>query len=157
MTDRIKGQHSSDCNEILLYSTHEISDPLCTSLSSFVTCDKCVIICICKALRLRKFCTMMSWCTKSMCGDTRVMSWDVFCMLLTHVNVLLSEPQLVPLLPDVNIAWQERRLENILLVRSKSVFKYWWLPTTWHLQQEADLCSAGNVAALWKWALQSDI
>jgi hypothetical protein len=28
------------------------------------------------------------------------MSWDVFCMLLTHVNVLLLVPQIVPLFPD---------------------------------------------------------
>jgi hypothetical protein len=60
---------------------------------------------------------MMSWCTKSICGDTRVMSWDVFCMLLTHVNVLLSEPQLVSLLPDVNLGKKEDWKKFCLCVR----------------------------------------
>ncbi len=45
-----------------------------------------------------------------MCGDTRAMSWDVFCMLLTHVNGLLSEPQLVPLLPDDEHRWARKKI-----------------------------------------------
>jgi hypothetical protein len=146
----------------LVFHTRDFWPSLHLSLQLWKLVNRKLIICICKALKLLKVLhhdelfhkvhvvTLGVWL--GMCF--------VCCSPMSMSICQNSEPQLVSLIPGKEHRLARMKIENILLVHSERVFKYWCLPTTWHLQQETDHCSAGIVAELyhlWKCALQSDV